>query len=346
MTAHPATTTNVNKNQSIQYVFDNRSSYDDITNASTISTQEQQRVSRCCCYSAEDPNQRYTPAFFQKNFPVQAQNMYKQWMALSDRYFGDTTSTTTPAVNNTPSTSNSCEAAWIKAVFHEIDGHYIPHYMKSLRPHQMECPWFRFVPEESQQRKPRILLLGDSLSMGIWVSTQDLFQNNSSVASIHGAPCNCMGIEKYQTGLQQWLGDCEWDLIQFNIGMHYHHGQLKPYQEGLVNITARLREHSPNAHVVFALTTPSPFDSNETVPNRTNCANYNKFHKAGVVASLNEAAISTLQEQLNVTINDRYHAILPKLGHYQRPCDVHLIKEGYEFLARHDWNLFTSLLSP
>ena len=37
-------------------------------------------------------------------------------------------------------------------------------------------------------------------------------------ANIQSAPTNCGGLLHYEKGLKVWLGDCTWDIIQFNIG--------------------------------------------------------------------------------------------------------------------------------
>lgn len=199
---------------------------------------------------------------------------------------------------------------------------------------------FRYVPDSP--KLPRILLLGDSISRGIWTETQNLF---GSLANIQGAPTNCHGFDLYNRNLQNWLGGCPRDVIQFNVGMHYgNHNDMQSYKNGLHRIVDRLKSHSPSAMIVIALTTPSPFDSPSTTPDKNTCRNYGKFKKMGDVGKLNDAA-KELAKELNVTISDRYSAILPKLGLVQKPCDIHFEKEGYELLARHDWEVISYLLS-
>ena len=109
--------------------------------------------------------------------------------------------------------------------------------------------------------------------------TQSYFGNFSN---LHGAPTNCHGFEAYDEHLDDWLGDCEWDIIQFQVGHHFHataETAWQPYLDGFARTAARMRAHSPKAHLVFALTTPSPFDSFDTTPaNDTVCPHYHLFH--------------------------------------------------------------------
>ena len=106
------------------------------------------------------------------------------------------------------------------------------------------------------------------------------------------------------------------NLLQFNVGQHFHSDNMTLYAQNLIQVVTRLREHSPGAHIVFALTTPSPFDSANTIPNRTTCSNYDRFFKAGHVSMLNKVAEQTL-EPLGAIINDRYAAIHPRMGAFQ-----------------------------
>ena len=107
-------------------------------------------------------------------------------------------------------------------------------------------------------------------------------------------------------------------------------------------VVESIREHSPAAHIVFALTTPSPFDSNTTWPT-SSCKNYGLFHKSGFVPKLNEEAVSSLSK-INVTINDRYSVIHRELEKYQFPCDVHFTELGYALMAKQDLRVFADIL--
>jgi hypothetical protein len=131
--------------------------------------------------------------------------------------------------------------------------------------------------------------------------------------------------------------------VQFNVGMHFHDSNMTNYSNKLIRVVESIREHSPASHVLFALTTPSPFDSSATIPDMSTCKNYNRFFKAGLVQKLNHEAIVSLAE-INVTINDRYSVIRPVLEQFQRPCDIHYTPEGYVLLAKHDLSVFVSIL--
>lgn len=254
------------------------------------------------------------------------------WHNIRSKLFANTTLDT------------SCVAQWKYTVLENVYSYYLEQYfyaLEKLDDIKENTVILKYVKSEPDQ--PRILQLGDSVSMSVWRNLQDI---NGLNLTVHGAPNNCGGFDLFKTNLSSWLGICPWDLVQFNVGLHYwsrNMTNMTSYISELTAVVSKIRSHSPSAHIVFALTTPSPFDSNLTVPDITSCKNYGSFFKAGVVSKLNDAARMGLSK-MNVTINDRYSLVLPFLGKYQRPCDVHYHEEGYRFMAYHDLDIFSDIL--
>lgn len=63
---------------------------------------------------------------------------------------------------------------------------------------------------------PRVLLIGDSISLGYTLDVRELLKGK---ANVHRPPANCgstaMGVENLDT----WLGKGNWDVIHFNWGL-------------------------------------------------------------------------------------------------------------------------------
>ncbi len=236
----------------------------------------------------------------------------------------------------------SCAAQWTYLVLENANGFYLRSAFEALANTNISenIPSFRYTPPTPGL--PRVLVLGDSISRGIWTETQNIINSSGLRLSVQGAPTNCGGFPLYGERLSRWLGDCQWDLVQFNVGMHYHSSSLAEYSNELSMVVESIREHSPAAQIVFALTTPSPFDSNTTWPT-SSCKNYGLFHKSGFVPKLNEEAVSSLSK-INVTINDRYSVIHRELEKYQFPCDVHFTELGYALMAKQDLRVFADIL--
>ena len=180
-------------------------------------------------------------------------------------------------------------------------------------------------------------------------------QHHQDVANIHWAHGNCVGFSKYKEFLPKWLGNKPWDIIQFNIGHWNLRMDIDEYRSELTDIFDRLQVLAPKADIVFALTTPSPFDSPTINISKSTCPNgvYDKLAPKGNAQKLNEIAIDVVQSyNKNDTttttsvfhINDRYNLVLPELQKYQWECNIHFSDYGYDYIAKHDWDFAIDIL--
>lgn len=64
---------------------------------------------------------------------------------------------------------------------------------------------------------PRVLLIGDSISMGY---TLEVRERLKGVANVHRPPQNCGDSATGLKQLDRWLGTGTWDVIHFNFGLH------------------------------------------------------------------------------------------------------------------------------
>ena len=171
---------------------------------------------------------------------------------------------------------------------------------------------------------PRVLLIGDSISMGYTLPVRELLRGRANVHRIrtNGGPTT-NGLRSLKT----WLGTGKWDVIHFNFGIHdmkfMEPGkqQVPPeaYEKNLRDIVKQLQ--ATGARLIWASTTPIP--DGELNPKRT-------FDK---VPTYNALALKVMTEA-GVTLNDLNAHITPHLTRLQNPKDVHFNKEGSEFLGR------------
>jgi len=64
---------------------------------------------------------------------------------------------------------------------------------------------------------PRVLLIGDSISMGYTLDVRELLKGK---ANVHRIPTNGGPTTNGLKNIQAWLGDSKWDVIHFNWGLH------------------------------------------------------------------------------------------------------------------------------
>ena len=171
---------------------------------------------------------------------------------------------------------------------------------------------------------PRVLLIGDSISIGY---TLPVRQELAGKANVHRIPTNGGPTKNGTANLAKWLGEGKWDVIHFNFGLHdlkiMEGGkrQVEPedYERNLRSLVAELRK--TGARLIFATTTPVPEGK------------LNPPRNFGDVATYNRIALKVMQEN-GVAIDDLNAAITPDLAKLQKPHDVHFTAEGYAALGQ------------
>ena len=177
---------------------------------------------------------------------------------------------------------------------------------------------------EDQPGLPRVLLIGDSISIGYTLPVRELLKGK---ANVHRIPTNGGPTKNGTVSIEKWLGTGKWDVIHFNWGIHDlkfmpdGKRQVEPedYEMNLRTLVARLK--TTGAKLVWATITPIP--DGELVPSR----------RFGKVAEYNAIAKKVMTED-GVAIDDLNTAITPHLAELQNPKDVHYKPEGYAFLAK------------
>jgi hypothetical protein len=169
---------------------------------------------------------------------------------------------------------------------------------------------------------PRVLLIGDSISIGY---TEPVRAELAGKANVHRIPENGAATLSV-TKLDSWLGTGHWDVIHFNFGLHdlkfmdngLRQVPLSDYEGNLRRIVARLKR--TGARLVFASTTP--------VPN----TKVNPPRLSGDVVEYNAAA-KRIMDQSGVAVDDLYSLVYPRLSELQLPANVHYTAEGYKVLG-------------
>lgn len=184
---------------------------------------------------------------------------------------------------------------------------------------------------EDEPGLPRVLLLGDSISIGY---TLDVREALDGTANVHRPAENCGPTTRGLERLDAWLGDGPWDVIHANFGLHdlkfvdeqgrntspdlgHRQVPLDQYEENLGRILSRLEQ--TGASVIFATTTPVPPGE----PQR----------EEGDELRYNEVA-RRVAERHGVTVNDLHAFIAPKFEAVAiRPGNVHFTAEGSDLLG-------------
>jgi acyl-CoA thioesterase-1 len=175
------------------------------------------------------------------------------------------------------------------------------------------------VPITDVPGLPRVLLIGDSISMGYTLPTRAALAGK---ANVHRPPTNCGSTISGLKNLDAWVGTNHWDVIHFNWGMHdlkyLQNGKqnvpVDQYEENLRILVTRLQK--TGATLVFATTTPIPKETRGIF-----------MRHQEDVEKYNEIAKKVMRGN-GVMIDDLYSYALPKMSEIQNPNDVHQTKQG------------------
>ena len=188
--------------------------------------------------------------------------------------------------------------------------------------------------DEATTRKPRILIIGDSISLGYMDALEELAGDRWD---IHHNPGNARYARYGLNHIHDWIGDDRWDVIHFNWGLWdlcYRHPDSKSqgkrdkingvltttlddYRVQLERLAKILRRS--RARLVWANTTPVPDGE------------AGRF--AGDEIKYNRVATGVMRE-FGIQINDLHGFISPRFDSLTRaPGDVHFNDEGSRLLA-------------
>ena len=171
---------------------------------------------------------------------------------------------------------------------------------------------------------PRVLLIGDSISIGYTLPVRTLLAGRANVHRING---NAGPTSNGVFLIDSWLGTGKWDVIHFNFGLHdlkrlddgMQQVPLQAYERHLGLLVQRLKR--TGARLVWATTTPVP--EGKVSPPRL---------PADVL--LYNTAASRIMKENGVAVNDLYSFAISRLSEIQQPVNVHFTSSGSELLAR------------
>ena len=191
---------------------------------------------------------------------------------------------------------------------------------------------------------PRVLLIGDSISIGYTVGVRELLLGK---ANVHRPLTNCGPTTKGVKELDKWLGDKPWDVIHFNFGLHdlkylgprgqnladpkgegsHQQVPLADYEKHLKTMVARLEK--TGARLIWRSTTPVPPGARGRV--------------VGDSAKYNKVAAKIMKER-KIAIDDMYSFCMPRLKEIIRPANVHFTPAGSKALAQQAVTAITAAL--
>ena len=189
-----------------------------------------------------------------------------------------------------------------------------------------------FAPVKDNSNLPRVLIIGDSISIGYTLPTRKFLKDK---ANLHRIPTNGGPTTRGLASIDAWLGKGKWNLIHFNWGLHDlkymgPNGEnlfpkekggkpqvpIDEYEKNLHKLVARMKK--TGAKLVWRNTTPVPPGS--------------KGRYVGDSVRFNEAAAKVMKKH-DVPTLDLFTMSKERMKELMRPANVHYFPQGSQVLA-------------
>ena len=189
------------------------------------------------------------------------------------------------------------------------------------------------APVTDNPKLPRVLLIGDSISIGYTLPTREFLKGK---ANLHRIPTNGGPTTRGLASIDAWIGESKWDVIHFNWGLHdlKYMGPtgenlfpkekggkpqvpLADYEKNLEKLVVRLKK--TGATLIWRNTTPIPPGS--------------KGRYVGDSVKYNEAAARVMKKH-DVPTHDLFTMSKKRMEELMLPANVHYKKEGSVALGK------------
>lgn len=199
------------------------------------------------------------------------------------------------------------------ALTYEKDDRNIP-----LETYEWDDIWFDHAPDTD---KPRILLVGDSISKGY--RTPAIKELNDSYHTDNWATSMAVDNPAFLKQLDLILMQAKgYKLIHMNNGLHGWHLSTEEYKKHYEAIIRHILENYPQLKLVLVLTTPVRIQETKELNQKRNT----------LVIERNNA-VTELAEKYTLPINDLFNSELIKSADTYTDT-VHQNEEGYNILAK------------
>ena len=192
-----------------------------------------------------------------------------------------------------------------------------------------------FLFSSFSDEKPRVLIIGDSISIGYTPFVQEMMKEEAIV--IHN-PGNAQHTGTGLKKIEEWLGNEEWDLIHFNWGLWdlaYRHPDASAYgKRDKINGTVTFTPEQYARNLDSLVTTLKKTGASLLFATTSYVPEGEVGRVQGDDKRYNTAAKRVMKKH-GVQINNLYRLSKKIHPRYRtKPGDVHYKPEGYEQLGQ------------
>lgn len=193
--------------------------------------------------------------------------------------------------------------------------------------------WCRYWWDEAEKAaKPRVLLIGDSVTEGYRPYVKELLPDYVSVDML----ATSRGVDNsallYEIDHMLDSPDFSYDIIHFNNGLHGEHLTIEEYSLYYRAIITRIMKKSAKAKLVLTSSTPVTMNN---FPEKLDDAKNRMVEERNI-------AVRKITDELKLPLNDLYEKMIGK-SQYRMNDGLHYNEEGQKMQAKFVFEKLTEI---
>lgn len=178
--------------------------------------------------------------------------------------------------------------------------------------------WSRFWQVESGKDRPRVLLVGDSITEGYKQYLGNLAGKEVSVDAYTTSKATDNPL--FEKELWYIMEQNHYQVLHFANGLHGFHQQASDYAARYRAVIEAVQKKYPELTIILATSTPVRDAAKEEMVRARN------------------STVRALAQELHLKVDDLYEVMSAKLE-LRKADGTHYCEEGYQFLGETVWNL-------
>lgn len=176
-----------------------------------------------------------------------------------------------------------------------------------------------WLPNLNAHDLPRVLLIGDSIAKSYSTGVEKSLEGKAYVGRV--ATSRCVGDPTLLRELDAVLAANRFDIVHFNNGLHGWDYSEAEYERHFPDLIATIRQHQPQAKLIWASTTPVRV-----------VGNLNKFESRTERVKVRNTVVAPLVAAESIAVNDLF-SLGARHADYYSADGVHFNEGGVAALA-------------
>ncbi len=192
---------------------------------------------------------------------------------------------------------------------------------RAVEPKRENIEWANiWVVDADKTDLPRVLMIGDSITMGYFDGVANSLQGKASCARLATSKCICD--PAFLPEVEMLLKNYSFAVIHFNNGLHGFDYDNKQYADAFNDLLKTFKKHAPQAKLIWASSTP------ERDPR-----DLSKFSETNRIVTERNSLADRFMKENQIPVDDLY-GLVADHPEFQGGDGVHFNEKGRDAQAK------------